>query len=263
MNENKLILNLNNYLYYFNLTYNINNNILIYFLIFGLCLLANYLMTILIIFMINRIRKKKLNTLWPLKILKIILPFFSNCFFSQSFFLLSTIFNCVDDHSYISPSLKCRSGVWFIILSPLTIISLILQSVIGILTNMLYFKPIFLNIGSDLLMKTNTIPETVFIITKISINLLFITDNETISELWGVIFFIILFTGTNAYYNLYYHNKINNILTILNNIFSLFTVSVYILLCIENMFIKLEIEGSIYLYFFFNNYYFIYYFFYE
>ena len=58
MNENKLILNLNNYLYYFNLTYNINNNILIYFLIFGICLLANYLMTILIIFMINRIRKK-------------------------------------------------------------------------------------------------------------------------------------------------------------------------------------------------------------
>lgn len=249
MNENKLIENLYNYLYYFNLTYNINNNILIYFLIFGLCLLANYLMAILIIFMVNRIRKKQLNVLWPLKILKIIVPFFSNCFFSQSFFLLSTVFNCVDEHSYISPSLKCRSGVWFIILSPLTIISLIFQSVIGILTNMLYFKPIFLNIGPDLLKKTNTIPETVFIITKISINLLFIADNETDSELWGVIFFIILFTGTNAYYTLHYQNKISNILTILNNFFSLFTVSVYILLCIENMFIKLEITGSIYLFF--------------
>ena len=74
----------------------------------------------------------------------------------------------------------------------------------AIITNLLYNKAKFINYGSDLLKKTNTLPDIVFIITKIGINILFILDKKIEDEHWTIICILLLLSGTNAYYNLFY-----------------------------------------------------------
>ena len=195
-----------------------------------------------------RIKNKKLNIIWPISFLKFCLPFFAYCFFSQIFLLLCTIFDCVDGHSFISSSLECQSGVWFSILAPLSEIAIFLHTIIALITNILYFRPIFINKNKDLLNKTNSFPDTIFIITKIGLNLLFYFNKENENEQWTVLFFSILFSGVNAYYNFYYQNKVNKTLTILNNILSLTLVSGFLSLLIGKMLQKIKFTGSIYLF---------------
>ena len=151
--------------------------------------------------------------------------------------------------SYVSTTLKCRTGSWFTFYGLTGGISLFLLSFTAILTNSLYFKPIFINTGSDLLKKTNSFPDTVFIFSKILVNLLFISDNEHESEHWYILFILIVITGTNAYYNLYYQNRANKSLNLLNNIFSLVTLLAYLSLLIGKVFKSLEFTGTIYLFF--------------
>ena len=195
-----------------------------------------------------RIKNKKLNILWPVSILKFTLVFMSFTFFSQSFLSLLTIFECKEGHSYISENLKCRAGIWFCVLGSAIGIALIFQVVIALITASLFFKPIFISTGSDLHKKSSTIPDIVFVFTKIGVNLIFTLDKGKENEHWAAIFFLILFTGTNAYYNLNLQNRENNILTLLNDIFCLITVSGYITLLIGKIFKILEFSGAIYLF---------------
>ena len=225
------------------------NKIHIYFSAITILIIITYMITILLFTMAFRIKNNKLNILWPIKILKFCLPFFSFTFFGQSFLLLSTIFDCKDGYSYVSTTLKCRTGVWFSTYGPMAGIALFLQSGNAIITNSLYFKHIFFINDSDLLKKTNSLPDTTFIITKIAINILFISDEGKESEHWKILFILILLTGINAYCSLYYQNKSNKVLTALNNIFSLITVLAYISLLIGKIFKTLEFTGSIYLFF--------------
>ena len=196
-----------------------------------------------------RIKNNKLNILWPITILKFGLPFITFTFFGQSFLVLATIFDCRNGNSFVSTTLKCKTGLWFSIFGPMSGIALFLQSCIAIITSALYFKPIFYNCISDLLKKTNSFPDTIFIFTKISINILFISDKGIENEHWTILFFLILFTGINAYFNLYYQNRANKVLTVLNNIFCLLAVSAYISLLFGKIFKVLEFTGSIYLFF--------------
>ena len=205
-------------------------------------------MAALLIIMAFKIKNRKLNILWPITILKFCLPFFSYTFFGQSFLLLCTIFNCYDGHLE-DYSINCVTGTWNKILNVLTGIALFLQSFFAILTNFLYYKPIFFNSDSDLLKKTNSFPDTIFIFTKIGINLLFVLQKGKENQQWLVLFFSILFSGANAYYYLYYQNRINKVLCILNNIFSLTLVSSFLSLFIGKMFAQLEFTGTIYLFF--------------
>ena len=117
----------------------IKNNDKVYFIFIAIFLFLNYLNIVLMIFMAVRIKNKKLNILWPIIILKISLIFMSNTFFSQSFLSLLSIFDCVDGHSFISDKLKCRSGLWFYVLGTLSLIAIIIQALIAIITSALYF----------------------------------------------------------------------------------------------------------------------------
>ena len=170
-------------------------------------------------------------------------------FFNQSFLLLSTIFDCKDGFSYVSKTLKCRTGKWFSAFGPMAGLALFLQSISAIITTSLYFKSIFINTGSDLLKKTNTFPDFFFTITKIFINIIFISDKEIESEHWLILFFLILLTGMNAHYTLYYQNRANKSLTLLSNIFCLITFLAYISLFVGKLFKSLEFTGAIYLFF--------------
>ena len=198
--------------------------------------------------MSKRIKNKKLNILWPLSILKFSLTFMSYTIFSQSFIALLKIVCCKNGVSYVDSSLICPKGFWFYIIGPITLIGIFFQIIIGLITSALYFKPIFIISGSDVLKKTNSFPDIIFIITKIAVNLLFFLDKETESEHWIIIFCLILFTGTNAYYNFYFKNRFNKTLIILNKIFCLITFSGYLTLFIGNFFKSLDFTGTIHLF---------------
>jgi len=206
-------------------------------------------MAILIIIMAYRIKNKKLNILWPVTILKFCLPILSFTFFGQIFLLLATIFDCRNGNTFVSENIKCRTGKWFQIFGPLTGIALFFEVIIALMTNVLYFEPIFYNSKSDILKKTNSLPDTIFAFTKISINILFISDKGKENEHWAVLFFLISFTGINAYYNLYYQNRTNTALTKLNNILCLVTFAAYLCLFIGKLFKSIGFTGSIYLFF--------------
>ena len=221
---------------------------LIYFICIGILIAIILSEVIIIIIMSVRIRKKKLNILWPIYILKFFLPFLSFTVFGQCFILLFSVFDCDGEYSYISTSLKCHSGLWFSILAPINVIILFFHCFIALITTSLYFKSIFINSNSDILKKTDSLPDNVFLITKIALNLLFLSDKNNENNHWIILFCCILFSSTNGYYTLYYQNRVNNILKILNNIFSLILVSAFVSLFIGKMFVQLEFTGVIYLF---------------
>ena len=246
--QNKLVEDLIFIFHYFNLVFYLKDNIILYFIFLSLSLIVNYLMAILLLIMAFRIKNNKLNILWPISFLKFSLPFFSYSFFSQNFLLLISIFDCKDGNNNIINSFEC-SGIWYNVLISFVGIGIFLLTAIALITNILYFKPIFIITNSDLLNKTNSFPDTIFIITKIGLNLLFCLDREVENEHWAILFISILFAGINAYFNLYFQNRANKTLNILNNIFSLILVSGFISLFIGKMFQQLEFTGSIYFYF--------------
>jgi hypothetical protein len=194
---------------------------LIYFICIGILIIVILSEVIMLIIMSVRIRNRQLNILWPIYILKFCLPFVSFTFFGQCFIALFSVFDCDGEYSYISTSLKCHSGVWFSILAPINVIILFFHCFIALITTSLYFKSIFINSNSDILKKTDSLPDNVFLITKIALNLLFLLDKNNENNHWIILFCCILFSSTNGYYTLYYQNRVNNILKILNNIFSL------------------------------------------
>ena len=221
---------------------------LIYFIVIGILIIFFLILVVLLIVMAFRIKNNLLNILWPISILKFCLPFLSYTFFGQYFIILSSIYKCNGEYSYISTSLKCKSGIWFAVLGPIIGVILFLHCLIALITNNLYFKRIFIKSKSDILQKTDSFPDNVFIITKIALNLLFILFKKN-NDQWVILFFSILFTSLNAFYTLRYQNRVNHTLKILNNILSLILVSVFASLFIGKMFILFEFSGAIYLFF--------------
>ena len=194
----------------------------IYITIIAILIIIILLSMVFLLLMPIRIKHKKLNLIWPISFLKIFLPIISYTFFGQIFLLLTTVFDCSGESNRICSSLPCRSGIWFDILGPLSIISIIFECLIAIITNILYFKPFFDN-GSDILKKTSSIPELSFILMKICLNSLFIILDENEDKQWINLFFSILFTGVNTFINSMYQNsRANKNLELLHNIFNFF-----------------------------------------
>ena len=207
-------------------------------------------MAILIIIMIIIINKK-IKIFWPIKLLRYLLPFFSITFFGQTFLTLVTVFDCTGGHSYVSEDKKCRSGSLYLFIMPLIIIAIIILFLISIITNLLYFRPVFIKCNSDILKKENSYPDIVFLFTKIGINLIFILDKGNENDHWEVLFFLVLLSGINAYYSLFYQNRLNKTLALLNEIFCLILFLAFLSLLIGNIFknISIGFNGSIYIFF--------------
>ena len=134
-------------------------------------------------------------------------------------------------------------------LGPITIIALILLTFIAFLTNILYLKPIADDSNSDILKKFNSFPDIVFLFTKIGINLIFTLDKGVPGEHWAIFFFLILFSGTNAYYTIFFQNRINKSLILLNQFLSLLLLYTFFSLFIGSIIIKFfDFNGSLYLF---------------
>ena len=227
----------------------LKNNIQIYFVLVNIAIFFIYFITILIIIMSYRIKNKKINILWPITVLKFCLPFFSVCFFGQTFLLLTTVFDCQNGYAYVSTELICRTGLWFSVDAPLCAVGMALLSLIALITNSLYYKSTFLKSGSDVLKKTNCYPDLSLLITKIAIIILFILDDGVEDEHWAVLFFLILFTGTNTFFAFHYQNRYNKKLNFLNNVLSLLPFLGFLSLLIGKIFKNLGFNGAIFLFF--------------
>ena len=227
----------------------LKNNIQIYFILVNIVIVLIYLMTILVIIMSYRVKNKNFNILWPISLLKFFLPFFSVCFFGQIFLLLTTIFDCQNGFAYVSKELICRTGLWFIIDAPLSGIAMALLTLIALITNNLYYKSSFLRDGSDVLKKTNCLPDVVLLFTKIAVIITFILDSGVEDEHWAILFFLILFTGANAYVTFLHQNRINTELKFLNNTLCLAPFLGFTSLLIGKIFKFLGFNGTIFLFF--------------
>ena len=227
----------------------LKNNIQIYFILVNVIIALIYLITILVIIMSYRIKNKQFNILWPISILKFSLPFFSVCFFGQIFLLLTTIFDCQNGFAYVSKELICRTGIWFMIDAPLCAIAMVLHALIALITNNLYYKSSFVKGGSDILKKTNCLPDVILLFTKISVIITFILDDGAEDEHWAVLFLLILFTGANSYISLKFPNRINTQLKFLNSILSLMPSLGFASLLIGKIFKFLGFNGAIFMFF--------------
>ena len=198
-----------------------NTEAYIFFII--LLIGLNYFTLLLLgimLYKVNEIGPKK-KLLLPIKILRVLLPLISYFFFGQFFSFFISLFYCRKDESFESPYLQCLTGLWIYSLAPTAIIAMIFQIIIGFITNSLYYKPIFNKSSSDILKKTNTFPEIVFMFTKIIVFLLFISDKGLEREHWAMLSFLILVTGTNAYFTISYQHRQNKIIMLTCNIFSM------------------------------------------
>ena len=226
----------------------LKGRITMYFLFMGILCLLIYFIFILIIVLSYRIKKKMPRINCLISILRIMLPVMSFGFFGQIFLLLTTFFDCQNGNSYVSTQLKCRTGNWFIYFFPFIVLAIILHICVALLTNLLYYKSIFIPSYSDVLQKTTSMPDISLIIAKIGIILTFIFDNSEEREHWAMLFFLILFSGINVYTNIFYNHRLNRLIFMLNVIFSLISFVGFFILFLGKVFKSLGYDGSIFLY---------------
>jgi len=201
------------------------------------------------IYMAYKIKRKKRIILWPIKILKYTLPLFSFGFHGQIFLMFTTIFYCRKKESSTSPYLKCRPEHWFSKIKPIGGIAMFLHFLIAFITNTLYYKPIFIHCKSDLLKKSNSLPDVLLLFDKMIIITIFILDKGVENEHWAILSFLTFVTGLNAYFTLYYKNRQNRTLLSLNNFFSSTLFIGFLILFISKIFKFLDFDGSIFLFF--------------
>ena len=77
---------------------------------------------------------------------------------------------------------------------------------------------------------------------------MFILDKEDENEHWAIISILVLLSGINAYYTIYYQNRLNKALSLLNNILCIITFASFLCLFIGKLFKSLGYSGSIYLF---------------
>ena len=200
----------------------------------------------IIVFTLIRIIFQKKIYKWPIKYLQYILPIISFGFYGQIFLLFTTAFYCKKEESPTSPYLKCRDS-WFNNFKFLVGLAAFLHFIIALVTNTLYYHPTFIKCKTDLLQKTNSFPDVVFLIVKILVISFFSLVKGVESEHWTIIIFLIFITGINTYYTLFYQNRKNDILLNLNNIFCLILFTGYLILLIGKAVKYWNFNGSIFL----------------
>ena len=191
------------------------------------------------------IRQKKLIT-WPIKYLQYALPILSFGFFGQIYLIFTTVFYCRKIESPTSPYLQCRDS-WFNDFKPFAALAMIFHFFIALITNTLYYQPTYIKCKTDILQKSNSFPDVVFLIVKIIIITIFILDKGVENEHWAIICFLLLVTGVNTYFTLFYQNRKNIILLNLNNIFCLILFAGFFILLIGKIIKYWNFNGSIFL----------------
>ena len=169
-----------------------------------------------------RLKAKKYNILWPIYLLKYILPIFFVSFFGQTYLLIISLFYCKNGKSYYNSELSCRNDTYFYALTPFSIFALIIQISISFITVSVYYQPEYIinKKKNYILIKRNSLSDIAFLFCKILIiSILIFAQSE--SEKWEIIIFFCVITFFNAYFNLFMQEFSNLIIKRLNNFLSL------------------------------------------
>ena len=196
-----------------------------------------------------RLKAKKYNIIWPIYLLKYILPIFFESFFGQTYLLIISLFYCKNGKSYYNSELSCRNNTYFYVLTPFSIFALIIQIFISFITVSVYYQPEYIinKKKNYILIKRNSSSDIAFLFCKIFIiSILVFFQSE--SEKWEIIIFFCVLTFFNAYFNLFIQEFSNLIIKRLNNFLSLSLFITFLILLIEKIFQKLKFSGGIYLY---------------
>ena len=206
---------------------------------------------IIIVVLSFRLKSNKDNILFSLiYFLKYCLPLFFITFFGQTFFLLLSIFKCLNGRNYYDKDELCRKGPFFYILASLSIFALIIQVFISFFIASIYYKPYYIvNNNYSALKKRNSISDNVFLLTKIVIYFLFIFDEQIEKEHWGIIIIINALTGLNAYCNLFIQDFSNALIQKFNIFLSLTLFWSFLILLFQKILQTSQFNGGIYLFF--------------
>ena len=194
-----------------------------------------------------RLKKGKLDLLWPIYILKYCLPIICCTFFGQIFLLSVSVFECRNGKTYFDENIDCKSGNWFYFDAPISIIAMIIQIFLSYLTISMSYQADFIIEGNDLLKKRSSIPDIIFLFCKIIIIIIFVFDKEKEYEHWGILFTLCLITGINTYYFFFLQNYENKIIKKFHSFFNLSLFWGFLCLFISNIFKSLEFGGGFYL----------------
>ena len=196
-------------------------------------------------------KKNFYNTLFS-DVLKFIIPLLTIDFFGQIFNALLSANKCENHLVFYDLSQKCNEGILFYFQKILAIIAIICLCIMSMFVVSIYYVPIFTK-GNNCLKKTSSIPEQVFFINKIVIIFLFYIE-DCLKEIdrgindWLMIILLFLFSGINAYISVIYKNIENQIILLINNIFSLLLFWGFCSLLIGMIFKHIEYSGTSYLF---------------
>ena len=242
----------------------LKTNETIYYIFMKLFPLIIYILAILIIYSSYSIHKnKKKKIMLVVSILRVCLPIICIGFYGQIFLFLLTLFDCKNGKSYIKPEMDCKTGINYLAHLPFVSLAIVLHIIISFITNNLYYRTLFLPSKSDVLKKTNSLPDVILYLTKTIIIIFFIIDKETESEHWVYIFLLMIITGFNAYINISAKNRLNIKLMLLNIILSLILFFGFFTLFINKLLIFLGYNGGFYFFIFWVLYLFLFIIFYK
>ena len=196
-----------------------------------------------------KLKKKKTKFLWTIYILKYVLPIFFVTFFGQTFLLIVSILECRNGKTYNDSKLSC-SNTFFYILLPISIIAALMKIFISIITVSMYYKQDYIQIkGNSVIVKRNSLSDISLLLNKIIIIFIFVLDKQSEFEHWGIIIFLSLITGFNAYVNFVFQSYSNLTIKKLNKFLSLTLFWSFIVLLIQKILLNADFNGGIYLYF--------------
>ena len=191
-----------------------------YLTIYYFCIILNFLITILIVYIFINFFKNKYNVNFPLKVLKSIIPYTSTTFFLPIFFCFLSSLDCSESKtSFYSNDLKCYTILYYIN-AIIGIISVILFIPINILSLIIYYDySLGENLNSN--SKTTSKPEVFFGICKICISFIFIFSDGDLKAHYLLIGSCVLFSFILVCLNFVYPRYNNNCLIFINQFLSL------------------------------------------
>ena len=191
-----------------------------YLTLFYFCITINFIISILIFYILIQFYRNYFNLYYSVKIVKAILPHTSTTFFLPIFFCFTSSFDCTENNTNLySDNLKCYTLIYYIN-NLFSIISIGLFVSINLLALMIFYEYALAG-NSKRISKTTSKPDVFFAICKISITLIFVFLDGSLKIHYILIFSCIFFSFILMMLNFSYPRFNNNILIFINQFLSL------------------------------------------
>ena len=227
-------------------------NKIIFFIILNAFIIILLIFIIILSILNIKDKSKVTNYNKYIDFLKICMQLICFTFFGQIFGLLIVIFICENNNktSLIDKSMSCRTGSLFYAESVMCIICLVLMVYYSYASISVYYKPNFIFEESDILKKTNSIPDLILLLNKIIFIISIFSTRSTQSYQWLILFILFWSTLSHTLSLYYYNNYENKLLMKLHKGLSLIVHWNIVSLIIGKIFQKWEFNGTLHLFLF-------------